>query len=459
MPKLARIDWPDFGMPRVPPELSLPTLQARLRSLRDAAAGRGYDALVIYGDREHAANLHWLTGFDPRFEESVLIVTPDDALLLAGNECLTYTAISPLVQAGEIRVGHCSSLSLPSQPRGGKRLADWLAGAIPTGANVGAVGWKWFGPNEVDDPATAIDLPAFVADPLRAIAVRVENATDLMMHPAHGLRCRVDVDDIARLEFANAMAAAALRRMVLTFREGMTDFEAVQAAQTGGLPLGCHLTFATGAWADQGLSGPTGQVLKVGNPISFNICHWGSNICRSGWVARLPSDLPAAAQDYLDVFAFPYVQAMSHWCALMRPGVPGGEVWSAMQAALPFDLFGVTLNPGHLIGLDEWISSPIADGSKVPLASGMAMQMDVIPGHPVYGSTRMEDGYVIADPGLRAELTRRHPEVAARVAKRVAFMRNVIGMDVPDSLLPLADTCGVVAPFLLAPDQVITLRE
>lgn len=458
MARLTRIDWPDFGTPDVPPEPTLGDYRARLTALRDAMAARGYGAVLVYGDREHAANIHWLTGFDPRFEEAVMVVTPRDALLIAGNECLPYTGISPLVQGMVVKVAHCASLSLPSQPRGTARLADLLAGAVPAGATVGAIGWKWFGADEVDDPATAVDIPAFVADPLRRIAGRVENATDLMMHPAHGLRARVDAAEIARLEFANHMAAHALRRMVFAFREGMTDFEAFAAAQVGGLPLGCHPTFATGARADQGLSGPSGQVLQAGSPISFNICHWGSNICRAGWLARSADDLPAAAGGYLERFVFPYVQAMADWCGLMRPGVPGGEVWAAMRAALPVEPFNVTLNPGHLIGLDEWLSSPITEGSDIPLASGMAMQMDVIPAHPVWGSTRMEDGYVIADEGLREALQARFPAVAARCAARAGFMRDVIGIDVPDSLLPLADTCGIVAPWLLDPGQVVTLR-
>ncbi len=164
-----------------------------------------------------------------------------------------------------------------------------------------------------------------------------------------------------------------------------------------------------------------------------------------------------AAQDYLEVFAGPFVAAMSTWCGLMRPGVAGGEVWTAMHRALPFDTFALFLNPGHLIGLDEWMSSPIYQGSVEPLASGMALQMDVIPGHAVYGSTRMEDGYVIADAALRADLMARFPAVAARCAARAAFMRDVIGMDVPDCLLPLADTCGIVAPYLLDPAQVIAV--
>ena len=457
MPHLIRTLWPDFGMPDVPPELSLAEAQGRLAAVRAAMAARGQAALVVYGDREHAANLQWLTGFDPRFEEAVLVIGAADALLLAGNECLPYTGVSPLVAAGDVRVGLCSSLSLPSQPRPGRRLADWLADAVPAGSAVGMVGWKWFGPDEVDDPAAALSVPSFIVDPVRARAGSVTDATDLFMHPGHGLRARVGAADIARLEFANQLAAKALTRMVFAFRDGMTDFEAYQAAGVGGLPLGCHSTFATGARADQGLSGPTGQVLRRGQPISFNICHWGSNICRSGWLASGDADLPEPARAYLEVFAGPYVAAMQRWCGLMRPGVTGGEVWSAMQAALPHDIFGLFLNPGHLIGLDEWMSSPIYQGSVEPLASGMALQMDVIPGHPVYGSTRMEDGYVIADAALRADLAARFPAVAARCAARAAFMRDVIGMDLPATLLPLADTCGIVAPWLLDPGQVIAL--
>lgn len=458
MARLIRIELPDTGMPEVPAPPTLDAMARRLAAVRAGMAARGLDRLVVYGDREHAANLHWVTGFDPRFEEAVLVVAPDAALLIAGNECLPYTGVSPLVASGAVAVAHCASLSLVSQPRRSRRLADILAEVVPTGAQVGAAGWKYFGADEMDDPDTALDLPAFLADPLRKIAARVVNAGDLFMHPGYGLRCTVDAAEIARLEFANQMAAHALIRMVLAFREGMSDFEAVETARLGGLPLGCHPTFATGARAAQGLSGPTGQRLQRGNPISFNICHWGANICRAGWLAREAGDLPEGARDYVEAFAGPYVAALSEWMGLMRPGVSGGTVWARMQALLPPARYGIELNPGHLIGLDEWVSSPIFEGSDLPLRSGMAMQCDVIPGHPVYGSTRMEDGYVIADAALRAALTAQFPGVAARCAERARFMREVIGLDVPDSLLPLADTCGVVWPFLFDPGQVIALR-
>lgn len=455
MPRLTRLDWPDFGTPAVPAAPTLGDYLARLAALRAAAARRDLDALVVYGDREHFANIHWATGFDPRFEEAVLVLTANKATLLLGNECLPYADVSPLVTGLQVDTMLVPSLSLVSQPRMGARIPDALAALIPSGARVGAAGWKYFGADEFDAPQKALDLPAYLADPLRAIAGHVENATDLLMHPVHGLRARVDVAEIARLEFANHMAAKAVQRIAFALRDGATDFEIFAAAHVGGLPLGCHPTFASGT--TPGMSGPTGQTLRRGTPVSFNICHWGSNICRAGWLAATPDDLPANARDYLEAFAYPYVRAMSLWCSLMTPGTAGGAVWDAIMQALPADTFGITLNPGHLIAMDEWMSSPIVEGSDMPLASGMAMQMDVIPGHAAYGSTRMEDGYVIADAALRAEIAATRPDLWTRMTARQRFMRDTIGMDVPDELLPLADTCGIVAPFLLDPAQVITL--
>ncbi len=448
-------DWPDFGAPAVPPPVGRAELAARLALIRDAMAAAGLDALAIYGDREHCANLSWASGFDPRFEEALMVVRPEGApLLMAGNECLAYTRASPAVAAGDIAVAHCASFSLLSQPRDSDRIEVLLDRALLRGGRIGTVGWKYWSAEEVGDPDHAIEIPSLLADLLRARADEVLNATALFMHPGTGLRSVVTVDDIARLEFANHMAAAAVRRIAFALREGMSDFAAVEAGRIGGLPLGCHTTFATGP-QPFGLSGPTGARIETGRTLSFNVCHWGANVCRAGWVAEGPEDLPAEARDYVEAFVGPYLQAMNLWCGLMRPGVPGGEVQAAMDAALPG--FGVTLNPGHLIGTDEWISSPIFPGSDLPIRSGMAMQMDVIPDHPVYGSTRMEDGYVIAEADLRAMLEERHPMVAARVEMRRSFLREA-GYDLPDSLLPLADTCGVVAPYLLAPRKLAVLR-
>lgn len=281
MPRLLELDWPDHGAPGLPPPLALGELEGRLAALRAAMEERGYGALVVYGDREHAANLHWATGFDPRFEEAVLVVTPEEAHLLAGNECVPYAAVSPLVEAGRVAVHLVPSLSLISQPRGGMRLREAIGRFVPEGGRIGAAGWKYWEEGEVEDPATALDLPALLADLLRERG-RVENAGEMFMHPGHGLRCAVDAAGIARLEFANAAAARAVRRLMAGLREGMTDLEAVEAARLPGLPLSCHVTFATGGRAFQGMSSPMGERLVRGSPASFNVAPQGANICRAG---------------------------------------------------------------------------------------------------------------------------------------------------------------------------------
>jgi hypothetical protein len=459
--RLIEIDWPEYGRPDPPPPVTRAALLTRLTDLRAAMAGRGLSHLVIYGDREHFANLAWATGFDPRFEEAILVVPgAGKPVLIAGNECFDYTLTSPLVAEGDVERVRCASLSLLSQPRDTPRLGDILNDAIPADARVGVAGWKYWGADEVADPARALEVPALLADLLRARAgaERVENATDLLMHPAHGLRATVDPDEIAAMEHANAVASRAVRNLLFALREGMTDFEAVAAAGLDGAPLSCHVTFATGARAFQGLSSPTGQRLTRGSPLSFNVAPWGANVCRAGWVAEGPGDLPPAARDYVEAFAGPYLAALSSWFAAMRPGTAGGAIHAQIQRDLPFETFGVFLNPGHLIHLDEWLSSPILAGSDIPLRSGMAMQVDVIPSHPVYGSTRMEEGIVIADADLRAALAARHPGLIARCEGRRSFMRETIGLDVPETVLPLADTAGIVPPFLLSPRKVLTLR-
>jgi hypothetical protein len=169
------------------PPFSLAEAEARLAALRAAMAAAGHAALVIYGDREHAANLHWLTGFDPRFEEAVMVVTAGMPCLMAGNECLSYTVVSPLVAAGVVRTGFAPACRCPVSQGEASACGTGWPGGHPSGATVGAVGWKWYGADELPpgaDPGLALDIPAFLADPLRDLAGRVENATALFMHPS-----------------------------------------------------------------------------------------------------------------------------------------------------------------------------------------------------------------------------------------------------------------------------------
>jgi Xaa-Pro aminopeptidase len=84
--RLSRVDLPDFGPAGPMPEIPPPLYAKRLERLRARAEQHGYDRLVVYADREHSANLAFLTGFDPRFEEAILVLGPDgEPAILVGN--------------------------------------------------------------------------------------------------------------------------------------------------------------------------------------------------------------------------------------------------------------------------------------------------------------------------------------------------------------------------------------
>jgi Xaa-Pro aminopeptidase len=457
--RLIEVEWPQFGWAERPPSVTAAELQGRLAALRVGMATEGLSHAVVYADREHFANLAYLTNFDPRFEEALLIVgAQGKPLIVVGNECESYLGVCPLHLDGSIRAERFQPFSLLNQPRDASRkMRDIFAGeGIAAGARVGCVGWKYFADSEHPDGAHAIDLPSYLVDTLRELAGRdaVVNATALLMHPGHGLRTRCSASEIAFFEYTSVQASEGLKRMLFGLRPGMTDNELAGLSGYNGEPFSCHMTLVTEANRNLGLSGPVGSVIRLGSPLATNIAYWGSNICRAGWVARSAEDLLPAARDYVDAFAGPYFEVMAEWFRLLRIGARGGKLAELIADKLPFDRFRIFLNPGHLIHLDEWVSSPIFRGSDIPLRSGMAIQVDVIPFSPVYFSTRMEDCVVLADAELRRSLRAQFPDCFARCQQRRRFMIDVLGIELSEEVLPLSNTPAIVAPFFLSPNKI-----
>jgi len=460
---LIEIDWPEFGEPQTPPRIPKEEYSARLAATRSAMAAGGLNHLVVYADREHFANLAWLTGFDPRFEEAVMIVgLAGKPLILVGNECRGYLQVSGLYALGELRMECYQPLSLLDQPRAdSRRLSEILAGeGIGASSKVGCAGWKYFSGIELADPAHALEIPSYLADALRTLAgcENVTNANAMFMHSGAGLRARCSASEIAYFEWTGARASEGIGAMIRGAREGMVDFDVARLAGYSGLPMSFHMGLLAGDNPVRSMAGPAGARVIRGMPIKFSLGYWGSNCCRAGWAADSERDLPAPARDYIDSFAGPYFRAMNEWYSLMRIGTPGGRIADMIFERLPLDRFGVYLNPGHLIHLDEWLSSPIYAGSQIPLASGMAMQADVIPTSSTYYSTRMEDGLALADAALQAELAARYPDCLARCQARRKFMTDVLGLDVSNEVLPLSNIPAIVPPYFLNHRLVFAMK-
>ncbi len=453
-PRLAEVALPDFGMPDAMPEIPAATYEGRLADLRTRADHRGLDHVLVYADREHSANLAYLTGFDPRFEEALLVVGPsEEPAILVGNECWGMAGAAAL----PLRRHLFQDFSLPSQPRNRSRALTEILGdeGVGRSTRVGLVGWKTYG------DATASDVPSYIADAVRGLVGSggsVENATDLFIDPGDGLRVINDADQLAAFEWASCQTSTGVRSLLADLRPGMTEREAVRLLGWNGWPLSCHLMLTAGARARLGLLSPGDRPIERGDPFTVAFGIWGALTCRAGFVVEDADELPSPIRDYAERLVGPYFAAIAAWYGALRIGQSGGALQAIIDEHLGDPFFGIFLNPGHQIHLDEWVSSPIFRGSTVELRSGMALQVDVIPATGTdYFTTNIEDGIALADAGLRGAFAARYPDAWERVERRRSFMAGTLGVELHPDVLPLSNLPATLAPFLLRPDRVMTM--
>ena len=137
----------------------------------------------------------------------------------------------------------------------------------------------------------------------------------------------------------------------------------------------------------------------------------------------------------------------------------GGAIDAMVRRHLGDPFFGLVLNPGHLIHLDEWLNTPVYPGSDERLQAGQAMQLDIIPATgPPYFTTNVEDGIALLDERGRDEFKERHGGAWSRIVARRAFMDDALGIRLKPEVLPLGNIPGYLPPFLLAPGRALTLR-
>lgn len=458
--KLIDAKLPDFGVPASRPQLDRSIYAARLDALMKARRTASIDSLVIYADREHSANLAWLTGFDPRFEEALLIIAPGNVpTLLAGPENLGRAQKSEI----EVDARLYPPFGLLGQDRSQTPdLEEVFASAgIQPGQRIGVLGWKYYGMSEAKRPETWFETPAFIIDILRTMVGeqgKVVNANALLMDASTGLRAINEVEQIAQFEFGAVMCSEALKALFRNIRPGMSEFAAVQTMGLGTLPHSCHTMLSTGSRL-VGLDSPSGKIIERGDPLTSAVGYWGGLSSRIGWVVDDASGLPTNARDWLERLAMPYFACAAEWYSTIGIGVTGGTIDAIARKHLGTPFFNLILNPGHLLHIDEWMNTPVYPGSKETLKSGQMIQCDIIPAAgPPYCGANIEDGIALLDERGRAELEDKYPDVASRIEARRAFMTETLGVALKPEVMPLSNLAAAYPPFLLSPDRLMALR-
>lgn len=462
--ELTELALPEFGLPTTQPTIPASLYRQRLQRLVARAQDEGDDVLVVYGDREHFPNLAYLTGYDPRFEESLLVIDlkrygEQKPLLLVGNEGIGYANVSPVKEDLEIVL--FQSMSLLGQPRGESRsLADILrSGGVAQGKQIGVAGWKYFSAEDGADSAEWIEIPSYIVDSLRQLvgsSGRVRNAGHLFMDAATGLRSTNEVEQLAAFEFAETFASQSVRNVLFGVRPGMTELDAGGLMRLNGLPLSTHVFLASGTRAFLGMASPSLNRIEQGDPFTVCCAPWGGLTSRAGFIVEHAQQLPHEIQDYVEKVVAPYFQAIVAWYEHIGIGVTGGELYKLIHDRIGDPFFGVKLNPGHLIHLDEWIHSPVYRGSTERLQSGMALQVDVIPATGTqYYTSNIEDGIALADESLRAAFAEQYPEAWGRIQARRTFMQESLGIKLKPEVLPFSNIPAYLPPFILSPHRAM----
>lgn len=446
----AKVPAPPVYSEPQPVDLTDGTMALHSRNILSRMKQEQLDVLMVYADREHGTNFGYLTGFEPRFEEAVLVLHGNgQAYLMLGNESLRMGQFSRI--AAEIV--HTPYFSLPNQPMGNtKTLAELVEDTgVKPGMSVGLAGWKMF-TSGLEDNGLLFDVPYFIVEAVKRAAGdsgRIRNAAALFIHPGDGARVIVTANEIAHYEFGAALASAGMRRMLDELEPGKTELELAGCMESYGQPNNVQTICATGERFTNAVVAPRAKRVSVGDRFSSTIGYRGGLTSRSSYIVSSAEELPSEAADYLEAVARPYYAASVAWYEYMAIGRSGREIYERIESVIPKARYGWKLNPGHLTAGEEWMSSPIYPGSDIAVASGMMFQMDIIPSVPGYGGAGAEDGVAIADEALRAELAREYPEVWERIQARRGYMSGVLGIRLHPEVLPLSNLNGYFRPYLL----------
>jgi Xaa-Pro aminopeptidase len=394
-----------------------------------------------------SANLSYLTGFDPRFEEAILVVGATGApAILVGNECWGTAGAAPLPMDRVL----LQDLSLPSQPRDRSRpLAETLSDAgVGVGRRIGVVGWKTYARRGTRRSSSTSCGSGLARRRSRTRRACLNDAGD-------GLRVINEVEQLAFMEWAACQTSSGVLRLLRGLRLGLTEREAVALLGWNGWPLSCHMMLTAGDRATLGLLSPGDRPIERGDRFTTAFGIWGALNCRAGFVVEDATELPDGIPDYVEKLVGPYFAAIAEWYGAMRVGQTGGALQAIVDRHLGDPFFGIFLNPGHQIHLDEWVNSPISPGSTTELRSGMAFQVDVIPatGTP-YFTTNIEDGISLAD--ARSAMPSRRPAGGVGADRGAPPVRPGARHQAAGCPAVLEHP-GHLPPFLLQPGRAMTL--
>ncbi len=440
----------------VPPIfLTEETMEERKNKLMKRMNEESIDTVVIYADREHGANFEYLTGFIPRFEESILVMdTNGRNTLIVGNENLKMHAHSRI----KTDLIHYPPFSLPNQPMNDEKpLASIFTSLnFKKKKKIGLIGWKMFSTQKVE-ASKLFDLPYFIVEAIKEAAddtVELINGAYLMIGEG-GARRENNENELAHYEYGANLASRAMLRALNKIEVGLKETDIAEQLNEEGQTNTVVTIAAAGTRFEHANLYPTHKRIKLGDKMFLTTGFKGGLSSRTGFVVEKEAQLPAEQADYLERVAKPYFHAIVAWLEKIKIGLLGEEMYQLIESVLPKQAFHWQLNPGHLTADEEWLASPIYEGSKERLISGMIFQLDIIPSVPGYAGVSAEECVAIADETLRASIEANYPKLWERICIRRNYLKEELNICLSADVLPLSNTVAYLRPFYLAKTKAL----
>lgn len=432
-------------------QLSDETLAQRKEKVISSMKKNDLDILVIYNDLEHYGNFNYLTGFVTRFEEGLLVLhSSGEAFLILGNEntkMVNYSRIPATLI-------HTPLFSLPDQPMDGEQPLEnvFKEAGVKATSSVGVVGWKMF-TTSFQDNNLVFDIPSYIITAIQNVVTdgKIENRTDLFIHSEYGVRVENNANEIAYYEYGASLSSDCVLDAIQEVQIGKTELDiADKLIRYGQVPNVVPIA-AFGERFEKAYIYPRNKAVELGDKISITTGYKGGLTSRAGYAVSKSDELPKDQRDYVQKVTAPYFNAFVAWLENITIGMKGRELYSLVEEVLPKGNYNWHLNPGHLTSEEEWLSSPIKSNSEISLKSGMIFQIDIIPSITGYAGAGCEGGIALADETLIRQIEKDYPQLWERINNRKQYMREQLGIKLPNCVLPMGSSLAYYAPFFLNP--------
>lgn len=437
-------------------ELTQTTMNERKAKILARMKEANLDTIVVYGDVEHGSNFEYLVGFITRFEEGALVLHQDgEAYLLLGNENLNKAKYARI----EAVAIHTPYFSLPNQPMANEKCLEdvFKSAKIKQNSKIGVVGWKLF-TSKLKNNQTLFDVPYYLVEALKNISNDVVNATDLFIG-SNGARKINNANEIAHYESFSSLASNCILKAMDAVELGKTERQLGDILNADGQHNSIVTIAASKERFKNGWLYPRNQKIALNDPLALTVGYRGGASSRSGIVVEDESQLMIEHRQYLDDVVKPYFYAIVTWLENIDKCQTGKQMYDLIEKVLPQEKYHWSLNPGHLTAEEEWMCSPIYDGSNEKIQSGMIFQTDIIPSNPNYPGTSVESTVLLADESLQKEIAENYPELWQRFQERRKYIIEEFNIHLGKNVLPMASSLVYLRPFLLNKDKAMKMNQ